>query len=104
MSTSDSDSDTPIDINELGLPSITHQEKEGLSNGDTKEELKGDENKKENHAEYRKSDKFIKFRDQAKDLVSKTDKQKLLYMSNKEIPKSGENSATFDSETLLPEN
>ena len=101
---SDSDSDTPCDINELGLPSITVAEKEGLENGHAKEESKGEDSKDKTQNSYKKSEKFNKFRNEAKDLVSKTDKQKLLYLSNSEIPKSGESSATLDSATGIPEN
>lgn len=106
MSNSDSDSDTPLDVNALGLPSITKEPDESAPNGELKEELKTpeEENSKEGTSSYKKSEKFNKFRDQAKDLVSKTEKQKLLYQSSSSIAKSGEHSAVTDASSSVPEN
>jgi len=101
-----SDSDSSWDIRELGLPTIISNEKDNLSNGLSNEESKEavDENANEDHVNYKKSEKFNKFRVKAKDLVSKIEKQRLVYLNNSSIVKSGENSATTDVSNTIPDN
>jgi hypothetical protein len=99
---SDSDSDTPVNIHELGLPTINENNEEGNSS-QIKEELKnGDINNSEGHEDYKKSEKFNKFRDQAKELVSKTERPKQLYLSSKKIVKLGDESTTSESSSAKP--
>jgi hypothetical protein len=99
---SDSDSDTPVNIHELGLPTINENNEEGNSS-QIKEELKnGDINNSEGHDDYKKSEKFNKFRDQAKELVSKTERPKQLYLSSKKIVKLGDESTTSESSSAKP--
>jgi hypothetical protein len=99
---SDSDSDTPVNIRELGLPTINENNEEGNSS-QIKEELKnGDINNSEGHEDYKKSEKFNKFRDQAKELVSKTERPKQLYLSSKKIVKLGDESTTSESSSAKP--
>lgn len=105
MSKSGSDSDTPMDINELGLPSINDG-----NDGDESQATNSEETKtaaKENHTnsdlEAKKTQKFNKFRDQAKDLVSKTERPKQLYLSNTKISKIGDESTTSESASAKPQ-
>lgn len=105
MSKSDSDSDTPMDINELGLPSIGNQNGPDKSGSDAIEETKAvdGQNNMTSDQEAKKMEKFNKFRDQAKDLVSKTERPKQLYLSNTKISKIGDESTTTESASAKPE-
>lgn len=97
---SDSDSDTPADINELGLPSIHKDNAEHDGDANCEETKHATHN--HGSAVDRGADKFNKFRDQAKDLVSKTDKPKQLYISSAKVTKIGDESTTSESASAKP--
>ena len=102
MSNSDSDSDTPADINELGLPSI-NKDRDGHAQDGAGEEGKNNHHKDaQEPKDDAKPDKFNKFRDQAKDLVSKTEKPKQLYISSAKVTKMGDEETTSESESSKP--
>uniref|UniRef100_A0A7S3NSD3 Protein kinase domain-containing protein n=1 Tax=Euplotes crassus TaxID=5936 RepID=A0A7S3NSD3_EUPCR len=121
MSQSDSDSDTPVDINDLRLPTITHKSESidedskktcpdaasSNQNEDGKLEANNHEESKEPSPEESKklgakSDKFQKFRAETKDLISKTEKKKQLYMQSASIDKALEGFETAESSATLP--
>jgi hypothetical protein len=104
MSQTDSDSDTPVDINELNskfadlnLPSV-----------EDKDTSPSNEESKEVHvnivtAGARKTEKFNKFRSQAKDLISKTEKPKPIHFSSKKIMTHVDDISTSDSSSAKPD-
>ena len=104
MSNSDSDSDTPVDIGQLGLPSIHDgNEADDVPNHNHEEgKVEGDHEDAHAKEESKKSEKFNKFREQTKDLVSKAEKPKQLYLANTKITKVGDDSTTSESSSAKP--
>ncbi|CAI2371209.1 unnamed protein product [Moneuplotes crassus] len=113
MSQSDSDSDTPVDINDLRLPTITHKsesidEDSKKTCPDAASSNKNEDGKLEanNHEESKEpspeENKFQKFRAETKDLISKTEKKKQLYMQSASIDKALEGFETTESSATLP--
>ena len=97
MSKSDSDSDTPADINELGLPSINNNIEEDDIDG-TNEEMKGvDVQVAGEVRDSKQNEKFNKFRSKAKDLISKTERPKQMYLHNTGITKLQDETPTSGS-------
>jgi serine/threonine protein kinase len=102
MSNQDSDSDTPADMCGIGLPNINQDnDSDSQDNG---EETKANQKtqKGETTPGGSKNEKFNKFRDQAKDLVSKTEKPKQLYLANTKVTKISDEASTNDSGSAKP--
>lgn len=102
MSNSDSDSDSPVDINDLRLPTLSAPKDTPSAPSDPSEETKQDANHEEVKKSGPKSEKFNKFRADARDLISKTEKKKQLYMHNPS-EKSLNSSETNASSATLPD-
>lgn len=103
---SGSDSDNAADLEgQVGLPSIGDEDKEdNTPAATTGEENKGTSNHtdKDGAEEEHKSKKFNKFRDQAKDLVANTEKNKQAHLSNTKVVKLGDDSTTSGSSSANP--
>lgn len=102
MSNSDSDSDGPANIHELGLPTINNEQDGTPVEGNEESKDKVAHDGKDGSEDPEKEKKFNKFRDQAKDLISKTEKPKQLYLSNAKITKMGDESTTSESSSAKP--
>lgn len=102
MSQSDSDSDTPVDISDLRLPSIpsTKETPEQASSSD--EETKAEAAPEETKVSA-KSDKFNKFREGARDLLSKTEKKKQIHHAGLGGDRSATGTDTKDSSDKIPD-
>lgn len=103
---SDSDSDTPDDVHGVvGLPSISAvglaANGFGEKNGEESKDGTAPASGGAGH-EGVKAKAFNKFRDKAKDLLTKTEKPKHLYLSSTKICKLGDDSATSESSSAKP--